>query len=290
MPRSLRFAPLVILFGASSAFAIFPNNGPETGFSSVVQVAGESGVAIDSRWVLTAKHVDSGTVVVNGTTYNVIENHVPSIVFDSTQPSDLQYQQPELRLLKVDADLPVFTRIDTRLPLLGTVNLVGYGISGRELPAAGGYDLPPGPENASGIRRRATNRIEGTGFITLSSDGISSNDYPAYNVMYYDLTAPGGEGRTANEGGLASGDSGGGFFYDFGEGTRLVATSSAIGYPDGVTSPYSYGAYGFGTYLGDPMAQSFIRTYVPQAIVPEPASMAVLGVGALALLRRRRAR
>lgn len=278
----MRLLSPVLALAAASAFAVYPNNGPDTTYTSVLSFSGASGVAIDARWVLTAQHVGApSTIQVGSTVYNVIGNFEPAVIGN---------RRPDLRLLQVDADLPSFTRIDVRAPLLGTVDIVGYGSSGVE--TSFGYDFPGRPEDAQGVRRRATNRIEGFADIHFDPNGNPpSPQYPAWTTMYFDLTAPGGEGRTAQEGGLQGGDSGGGFFHDFGDGggPRLVAINSAIGTYEENQSQFFFGqGVGFGVYLGDGESQAFLQQYVPQAMVPEPATFAALGLGALAMLRRRK--
>ena len=271
MPRSIRSLALLVTLAASSAYAVFPNSGADNTFTSVGQFGGASGVAIDPFWVLSAAHIDGNTFVLNGETYNVLQNVVPESVND---------ERPDLRLLRVDRAMPTFTRIDTRLPLLGTVDIVGFGDTGNEIEASGGFDFPGGFPTA---RRRATNRIEGLADISFDQDGS-----PFWTTMFYQLTSPSGEGRTANEGGLAGGDSGGGFFFNFGDGIRLVGTNSAVGSETATSSPFSYGGFGFATYLGDERSVAFLNQYVPQAVVPEPTTIAVLGLGAVAFLRRRK--
>lgn len=276
MPRALRSLPLMLALSASSAFAVFPNNGVDTEYTSVGRFGDASGVAIDTRWVLTAQHVNGSVFSLPGYgDFNVV---TIGGVLQNFEPAVVAGKRPDLRLIQVDRDLPFFTKIDTRVPLFGTVDIVGFGDTGTE--GGGGYDVP---DTANDTRRQASNRIEGLEDISFSPTGE-----PYWSTMYYRLDSPTSPGRVPNEGGLAGGDSGGGFFYDFGDGARLVATNSAIGSETPTSSLFAYGAYGFGTYLGDEQAQSFLRQYVPQAVVPEPATFAALGLGALAMLRRRK--
>ncbi|MER3496451.1 MAG: hypothetical protein C4320_06495, partial [Armatimonadota bacterium] len=179
-----------------------------------------------------------------------------------------------------DRDLPGFYKIDVRSVVGLTVDLVGFGGTGNEV--SGGFTFPGGEPT---VRRRATNRIEGYEDISFAS---SPPFEPYWTTMFYNLSAPGDPTRTANEGGVYFGDSGGGFFHNFGDGIHLVATTSAIDGVDGTDNYGGYGATGYGTYLGSPESQAFLRQYVPQAVVPEPFSLSVLAVGTLALLRRRR--
>ncbi len=270
MPRLLRSLPLVLVLCSAPAFAVFPNFGPDTEYTSVGRLGSSSAVAIDTRWVLSAEHVNGSVFTLPGFgDFNVVQNVVPEIV---------DGERPDLRLLQVDRDLPVFTRIDTRLPLFGVVDIVGFGETGSE--ESGGFGLPGG---TAGTRRQASNRVEGLAVISLNQSGV-----PYWTTMYYQLSSPTDPTRVANEGGLAGGDSGGGFFHDFGDGPRLIGTNSAIGRETPTSSEFAYGGYGFATYLGDDRAKAFLNQYVPQAVVPEPATMAALGLGALALLRRRK--
>lgn len=272
-PSVCRSLPLLALAAATSAFAVFPeSNGVDTRYTSVGRFSGSSGVAIDARWVLTAQHVNGGTVfdLPGFGSFNVIQNVEPPVV---------NGLRPDLRLLQVDRDIPSFTRVDTRSVVGQAVSVVGFGGTGDE--DAAGWN----PARNPGTRHAARNVIDGEAEISFAENPPFE---PFWNTIYYTLSAPNDPSRIAGEGGIAGGDSGGGFFFNFGDGDRLVATNSAVGRLDGMDGNYFYGSSGFGTLLSDPASLTFLRTYVPQAVVPEPASLAALGLGALALLRRRK--
>lgn len=268
------------LLAAGNALAIFPDYGRDTQFSSVgffTNTGGAigSGVAIDPHWVLTAAHDGTtGTFTIPGATDAENQNFtvIESFVAPTTATSS-----PDLQLLHIAETLPSFTRIDLRSPEGAIATLVGAGITGTEI--SGGYSIPG---NGQGVRRKATNRIEGFADITDADDNF------LYTGLYYDLSSPSSPNRVANEGGIAGGDSGGGWFVDFGDGPRLVAVSEGIVGPNGGDDYFVYGAFGFGESLGAPEAQSFLNQHVPQATVPEPATFAALGLGLAALLRRHR--
>ncbi len=264
---------LVALGPSASALAVFPDSGGvDARYTSVGQFSGSSAVAIDPRWVLTAEHVNGGSVFTlpGFGDFNVVQNVAPPIV---------NGVRPDLRLLRVDRDIPAFTRVDVRAVVGRVVTLVGFGATGGE--TAGGWN----PNLNPGTRHAARNVVDGVTDISFSSTPPFE---PYWNALYYTLSAPNDPTRVAGEGGLAGGDSGGGFFYNFGDGDRLVAVNSAIGAATSGGNALDYGGFGFGTQLGDPAATAFIRAYAPQAVVPEPATLAALGLGALALLRRRR--
>ena len=124
--------------------------------------------------------------------------------------------------------------------------------------------------------------------------------YNEESVSYlYDLddgtathNVTGSQLATANEGGVADHDSGGGWFVKTGSALPMViAVSSGVDSQfdftqTGSSNYYDAGGIGVGADLG--YYSSFIRQTTGVAPVPEPATLAAFGFGALALLRRRR--
>ena len=164
-----------------------------------------------------------------------------------------------------------------------TATLVGYGQIG--VPNAMGYTPA---NNPSGGRYIGYNALDAKVFTNLRNDNTASgNDFIAYA---YDLDGPNGNGNLGGpavpgEAGIALNDSGSGWFVEVNGTPVLIAVSS------GVTNvnAFAYGDVGVGVSLGDYTDRIQSTTGVgPVAPVPEPASFAALGLGALALLRRRR--
>jgi hypothetical protein len=183
--------------------------------------------------------------------------------------------------------------------------MVGYGRSGTVLANGTGYNTGV----AAGTRRAGGNGIDGLDVLDVNNGVVGGGP-----VMFSYL-------KGAGEAVLASGDSGGGWF----EGGTLVGISSFVfndtgwSYKDGSGTHNGQGApdYGFprgtdlnydtngdgiadatlpaGTpYFGsgainltDPQIQTWLKSRGVQA-VPEPASMAALGLGVIAILKRRK--
>jgi hypothetical protein len=269
--RLLALASLASL--SAFTLAVFPNNGPDIHFLSVGQYAGASAVAIDPFWVLTARHIDGG----NFTTpelgsFTVLEDHASP--------------DADIRLLRVDRAISSYTRILDMGMTDRMVSLVGFG--GTGVPSANGWTIT----GTDGFRHSAVNMVEGIENISFDPSGI-----PNWDTWYYELDKPGaGNGLYGNngyilgEGGIYVGDSGGGWFHNLGGNDYLVGINSAIddALPGGTLTDYFQ--RGYATQLNNPVYLNWIKSFVPNAVaaVPEPASMAVLGLGALALIRKRR--
>lgn len=271
MRRSILVLALVAV-SVSPVFAIFGNPSfVDTTYTSVGLMEGSvSCVAIDPHWILTARHVDGANFVINGNNYTAVGGQ------DFADPNS------DLRVIKVNEAIPVGD-----IAILGfgdwtgqTATLTGYGGTGSGI-TGNAYNVGGG----DGLRHRAVNVIDTTEEISFD---VNQTPWLAWR---YDLDDPAGSnnGYINGEGGLWFGDSGGGWFVSTANGPRLIAINSAIfnpAFPNG-GHENEFGSFGYGTDLTSNAA--FIAEHVPGA-VPEPASMAALGIGILAMLRRRRVR
>lgn len=256
------------------SLAVFPNLGPDTHFTSVGMFGGASAVAIDPFWVLTVAHV-------NGSTFSTPELGNFTVVENHLAPGGV-----DLRLLKVDHAITNYTRILDMDMTNQRVSIVGFGATGD--PSANGWTIT----GNDGLRHSALNMVEGVETIWFDQSG-----FPNWTTWYYELDKQGSgagvygaNGWIPDEGGMFSGDSGGGWFTNFNGTDYLVATNDAIddALPGGTLTDYFQ--RGYGVQLNNPLYSSWIQSFAPDAIVPvpEPATIAALGLGALALVRRRR--
>lgn len=243
-----------ILAAASGtvAHAVVPDTGPDALFSFVGSVGGASGTAIMSRAVITAKHVGGLTFTLGGSNYQAVAR--------------VDHPTADISILNFGVDLPGWHSLGDTAALGSTVRIVGYGDTGALNAAGNGYDVFSG----GGIRRAGTNLLHQRALVTNFGPSLLS----FLNVN--------------GDAVLAAGDSGGGFFYN----GRLVGVNSFIFTLNQSLPNYGFASLNGGTaYFGSgaiDLTDPGLQSWVLANAVPEPATMAALGLGLAALLRRRR--
>lgn len=285
-----------------SAFAIVSTTSltdpgaADTLYSFVGQMNGSSAVAIGPNKVLTAWHVGGGSFVLNGTTYNYGGTTAAFNYVDPTDPAHLAHV--DLRIVTVQGTLPGWYDIANGSTIGQELTMVGLGKSGVVSGDQRAYAVNFG--ETPGTRRKGDNTLDEKG-VLYNSSATTNDGYGPYMLGYL---------KAAGDAVLAGNDSGGGWFSN----GRLIGISSFtfnLTQPNATTSP-AYRNYGFGSantggytgdgfslapgeaYFGsgaidltDPQIQTWLRTQGVNP-VPEPASMISLGIGAAALLRRRK--
>jgi hypothetical protein len=266
---------------SSSAFAVYGHNQLDASvFNWVGGVGGGgSGTVISPHFVLTAKHVGGTSFFLNGDTFNAVQR--------------IDHPTADISLLRFtdtfdNYSLPWFD------DAMGQVlTFVGFGGTATERADWTGYNEAGG----GGARRAATNRIEAQEDVAYFEGGPTTRSLIA-DLDFYNPNTPapfqvdrlGGGGAVDNEGGIFFGDSGGGSLINVGGQWRIAGVNIWIGDGEAPFDTSNNDYLDYGDYFGT-ASVSFYRDWIvanaPET-VPEPATIAALGLGALALLKRRR--
>lgn len=262
-----------------AAFAVVPatsGDPADTAFQYVGQVGGASGVAVGTNKVLTAKHVGG----------NVGDIFSLAGFGNFTITSRVENPDADFVVLTVAENLPGFYHVTYTDPVPSNqaITMVGYGSSGTLRTDGSGYDINLGTQ-----RRTGTNTVFGRLTVELPpsfNSPVTGQTSLASTSLVARLTQNG-------DSALAGGDSGGGWFVNEAGEYRLVGVNSFIGLFGNWTDNYGFSNDDQNFFGSGAVDLTSYRTFLEDngvTPVPEPASMAVLSIGALAMLRRRRAK
>ena len=320
---SIRFATLAALgsLAAASPAVIsttsLGSNVVDSLFSGVgaIRNAGNglqgSGVAVGPRSILTVRHTQTSLTstfrqtIGNVTTSYGIASMTNAPSYSYMEGGVAKSTPVDLVLLTLTSDLPTGTWYDVANAVgPDRFTMAGYGRTGVVNGAGDGYTVDA---TSAGKRRTGVNDVDfGT---TVQAAGSTGGAITAGGPNLFSFLDEAGDGA------LGDRDSGGGWFQNNDLFAISAATFNFSADDDDSSTPAKYADYGFGSAntagytffdgtfrpagsayfassaidLTDPQIQSFLiaNGVTP---VPEPASLAALGLGALAALRRRKRR
>lgn len=251
---------------ADAQYLAFGNVGPSTsvglvtrgGFQGTGTYIGQGNGGL--HWILTAAHVldttGNTTFQINGNTFNGLSAN--AFLQPGHNSGNLAF---DLALYGIAANPGVAAvQMSNQSNYIGSTGVFsGFGLNGTGQTGANNFD---------GQRRAAENTID-----------AFSNFGAGQQFWRTTFNSPGQAGILPLEGTTASGDSGG----------PLFVNNQIIGVTSWGTSPTSlYGDLAYWTPIHPYTA--WITQVSGIGAVPEPATMAILGAGAIALIRRRRNR
>lgn len=305
-------AILAAAMGAAPAFGLVVTGSSTTGntvtsisgystasaYASVGTVNDCSCVYLGNGWVITAAHVGSGATTTftttSGTTvsYSLVENSTVSYTNSDGSTADFVLYQ----ISGDTSSLSAASISPTSVSYNATLYSVGYGLTRSSSPTYYTYNSSTGvwtssstytPGSYTGYTYSDAAKAAGTNnvsnYLGDSSDGVitsvTANGHTS-DVFTYSFTA-----NNSNEAIVASGDSGGGVFAVVDGKLTLVGLNILLytndTQPSGTAISGNYsGAVSLASYY------TFISSVI--ATVPEPTSVALLGLGGAALLARRR--
>jgi hypothetical protein len=232
-------------------------------WSNVYQYNGSSSVAVDSHWILTAAHVadDGTTLAIDGSTYTPTETrYYDGSAMGSTNKNDATR---DLALVRFNATFSGYYGYAT-----------GTGYSGDDVILVGfGYDGVVAQTSKIGSWTQLTNREQRWGTNAIDGQTPVTDAYGTYNMLMTSLSGKAGnQNNTDFETGVNVYDSGGPMLVKDGE--WIVAGINVRRSGDPFDRTYSVPVGDYSTWIGN--------------VIPEPATMSLLGLGGIALIRRRR--
>ena len=253
-----------------------------------------SGIAIGPNHILTTRHQGGGV----GTSINFPSGSNAG-TYTVTSQTLIGDANTDLRVLTINNGSSLaYASLYTGTTVGQTALLGGFGpqrttpnyVNGSNQLV--GYGLTNTPGNGNSLLF-GQNRIDSTatGSSPWTSTPLLVADFDGPESFPTGI-APAATNKVDYEAVLAEGDSGGGWFIDVAGTPRLVGLSHGAALNrvnDGVVGPYS----GAGTpafFFGNTIAAVDLTSFTGQinAAIPEPTSLAVLGLGFITALRRRR--
>ena len=249
--------------------------------------ANAAAVAIGPNHVITTRHQDgSGPnpalrgLVFNGTAYNSVSQTFLEPAGQTWDVRVVEIERTDGSPANLDTFLPIWDAATGGSVVGDRATLVGYGVGGVNGDSQG-FDWTT-PFNNGYPLRVGENVIEGT---TLQNDGEFDNT-PLFTLDFDN------NGSILGESTVGPGDSGGGLLIFRYDQWWLVGLPNAVDTPPSLSDPDAFFGQNFTAVnltgvVGDIESASGI-TFPSPTSIPEPASAALIALGGLAVLRRRR--